>query len=69
MALAMARGTSSSTKPLMIVPVGTLALVPVMKKPAGQNTIAETATAPIPPATPLSSNAPLSRICRPFTVT
>src|SRR4029079_17273122 len=62
-------GTSSSTKLLMIDPAGTRALVPVMKKPAGRKTIAETATAPMPPATPLSSNAPLRRIWRPLTVT
>ena len=55
-------------KPRTTVPCGTRALVPVMKKPAGANTIAETATAPMPPATPLSSNPPERRIWRPLTV-
>lgn len=39
----MDKGTSSSTKLFTIVPAGTFALVPVMKKPAGAKTIADTA--------------------------
>ena len=62
-------GTSSSMNPVTAAPTGTLALVPVMKNPAGRNTIAETATAPTPPATPLSSKPPVMRIWRPLTVT
>ena len=63
------RTTSSLTKPTTGVPRGNFALVPVIKKPAGMNTMADTATAPTPPAVPLSSNTPLRRIWRPFTVT
>lgn len=64
---AIASGTSSSTNDFITVPIGRLALVPVIKNPAGRNTIADTATAPTPPAVPLSSKAPLNLIWRPLT--
>src|SRR4051794_21539045 len=45
-ATGIASGTSSSVNALMIDPAGTTALVPVMKKPAGRNTMPETNAAP-----------------------
>jgi hypothetical protein len=67
-AAAMVSGTSSSMKALIGVPTGRRALVPVMKKPAGAKTTADTPTAATPPAVPFWVKAPLRRIWRPFTV-
>ena len=57
--------TSSSMNALMADPIGRRALVPVMKKPAIGTTTSAPTTAPVP-VTPLSSNWPVRRICRPF---
>ena len=50
------------------MPIARCALVPVMKKPAGRNTIADVAIAPPPALTPLSPTEPVIRIVRPFAV-